>query len=95
MLEASRLDELKSHVWSIAMSDDPAALHAAATYAKLAERLASLIGLNAPIGHVINVIGSAPEIQADNRTSTQRMLDAIRQLRGESDPSDDDEPKLN
>ena len=82
-LEAQRLDLLKQRVWVLAMRDGN--LPAASVYVKASERLASLVGMNAPLGHVVNVIGAAPEPE-QTQSSTHRLLETIRLLRAEVAP---------
>jgi hypothetical protein len=48
-----------------------------------------MIGLNAPTGHYVS-ISSTLEPTNERQTSTVRMLEAIRRLRGEAEPDDDD-----
>ena len=78
LLEAEQLIHLKNQLWERAMDGDNTA---SALYIKAAERLATMIGLNAPHGHVVMITSTmAP---ADTATSTQKMLAAIRLLRNE------------
>ena len=85
LLEARRLEELKQRVWVQAIKEGD--LQAAAVYVKAAEQFATLIGMNSPLGHVVNVTGAVPEPE-ETRTSTQKMLEAIRLLKAEPvDPS--------
>src|SRR5215471_1788768 len=78
-VEARRIEALKQLLWDKAMAGDNAS---AAVFAKLSERLASMIGLNAPSGHYVS-ISSTLEPAVERGTSTTRMLEAIKRLRGE------------
>src|SRR5215471_19271104 len=88
MLEAERLHHLKHQLWVRAMEEGD--LHAAAVFIKASERLASMIGLNHPHGHIVTVTSTLEPVE--HASSTQRMLEAIRLLRGETAaPEEDDD----
>jgi len=87
-VEARRIEALKQLLWNKAMEGDNAS---AAIFAKLSERLATMVGLNAPVGHYVQ-ISSTLEPAVEQGTSTQRMLEAIRRLRNEPDDDQDDPP---
>jgi hypothetical protein len=93
-VEAVRLEALLRRHFAAAMEGDTIS---AALYVKTSERLSSMIGTNAPIGHAVHVIHSSAK-PVEQGTSTQRMLEAIRRLRNEPEPEDEQEPledKLN
>jgi len=78
--EAGRLDRLKQRLYETYMQTGDT--NSASLYVKASERLASMLGWNHPAGHVVSVIGNLQEPQ-DNKTNTQRMLEAVRALKAE------------
>jgi hypothetical protein len=52
---------------------------------KVAERRATLLGLNAPLGHAVQVIQHEPE---NKPTSTERLRAAIDRIRGKTHQDD-------
>ena len=89
LLESRRLRELGQKYFSRAMSNDD--INSAAIFIKASERLATLVGLNAPVGHSVSIIhASAPPVQ---QTSTQQLRAVLDKLCGqstrESDQPDD------
>ena len=87
LLEAERLGHLKQALWVRALRDQD--LHAAAIFIKASERLATMLGLNHPHGHIVTVTTTLDAIE--HTSSTQRMLEAIRVLRSEPAPAEEDE----
>src|SRR5215472_17234611 len=88
-LEVCRLEAIKSVLFEKAMAGENAA---AAIYVKLSERMASMIGINAPQGHYVQ-IGSTIE-PVERPSNTVLMLQRIRELKAQSanEKPDDDEP---
>ena len=85
LLEARRLRELGQKYFSRAMTDDD--LNSGLLYIKASERLATLTGMNAPIGHAVQVMhATAPP--AIGGTSIDRIAAAIDRIRGK--PLDED-----
>jgi len=56
---------------------------AAVVAIKASERRATLTGANAPPSHLVTIMHQ--QVSEEQPTSTQKMLDAIRRLRGETD----------
>lgn len=83
-LEIERLEALKQRLFARAYQDDNTAM---SLYLRASERLASLTGVNHPQGHIVTVTSS---IQPVEGTSTQLMIDAVRELRGEKSVVDAD-----
>jgi hypothetical protein len=83
LLEARRLRELGQKYFARAMTDDD--INCAAIFIKASERLATLTGMNAPIGHAVQVI-HPPAAQ----TSTEQIRAAIDRIRGERLPKPDE-----
>src|SRR5215469_12737464 len=80
MLAARRLQRIELKFARKAFDDmDPTA---AIIAIKASERRATLCGANAPIGHAIAVMTQSAEDQPST-TQTERMLAAIKRLRGE------------
>ena len=77
--ETERLEILTQQLWDQAVRDHD--LHAAAVCIKASERLASLTGMNHPLGHIVTVSSTLEPVE--QASSTQRMLEAIRLLRSE------------
>ena len=90
LIEAERLQVLKHQLWLRATGEED--LHAAVVYVKASERLASMLGTNHPIGHIITMTSTLEP--TETATSTQRMLSAIRLLRGETAPSEDQDGEV-
>lgn len=79
-IEACRLEAIKAVLLEKAIAGENAA---AAIYVKVSERLATMLGINAPREHLVSISAT---IQHDGKgTSTQEMLEAIRHLRGEAE----------
>jgi hypothetical protein len=78
-LELMRLDQLEMAFEGKAIRDGDVA--AGALLVKVAERRATLLGLNAPIGHAVQVI----QHDLPNKpTSTERIRAAIDRIRGKT-----------
>jgi hypothetical protein len=77
-LELLRLDEIEEAFREKALVDRD--IGAGVLLCKVSERRATLLGLNAPIGHAVQVIQPAPEHQ---ETSTDRIEKALAALREE------------
>jgi hypothetical protein len=92
-VETMRLEALLRRHFAAAMQGDTIS---AALYVKTSERLSSMIGTNAPIGHAVHVINSSEPVE--QVSSTRKLLEAIRRLRGEAEKPDGNEelpPKPN
>ena len=87
LLEVERLGHLKQALWVRALKDGD--LHAAAIFIKASERLSTMLGLNHPHGHIVSLTTTVDAIE--HTSSTQRMLEAIRVLRSEPAPAEEDE----
>jgi hypothetical protein len=97
LLEARRLRELGQKYYGKAMGDGEEAANSAVIFIKASERLATLTGMNAPIGHAVRVIHQAAP--PEQKTSTQEILAALdnvlgitareRQLEDKQDYSDE------
>ena len=78
MLTSRRLELIEVKFARKALDDmDPTA---AIVAIKASERRATLCGANAPPAHLVTVMHTQP---IEDGTSTQKMLEAIRRLRGE------------
>jgi len=91
-MQLLQLDELEVAFRDKAIVDRDVA--AGVLLVKVAERRASLLGLNAPLGHAVQVIQHEPE---NKPTSTERLRAAIERIRGtthQDDPpaTDQDDP---
>ena len=88
-LELLRLDELEEAFREKALVDRDTS--AGVLLIKVAERRATLLGLNPPLGHAVQVIQHEP---LDKPTSTQRIRAVLDALTGErtNEPSQSDEP---
>src|SRR5215831_13023554 len=76
-LELMRLDQLEMAFEGKAIKDrDPAA---GALMVKILERRATLLGLNPPIGHAVQVIQHEP---LEKTTSTDRIMAALDRIAG-------------
>ena len=53
----------------------------AAVYVKCSERLASMVGMNHPHGHLVTISGSLVPIE--HETSTEKLAEVIRQLKAD------------
>jgi hypothetical protein len=79
LLEVERLSRLEEHYFAKALGEGEGANAAGALYVKLAERKATLVGLNAPSASASVVIHqSVPAMQV---SSTERIRQAIDRLR--------------
>jgi hypothetical protein len=85
LAETLRLGYLKQRLFARAMQDD---LHAAAIYIKASERLSSMIGLNAPVGHYVTISGSLESTE----TSTQYIRRVLDELKGTRSNGASEEP---
>jgi hypothetical protein len=91
-LELLRLDELEEAFRDKAIVDRDVA--SGALLVRIAERRATLLGLNPPLGHAVQVIQHEPE---NKPSSTERLRAAIDRIRGKThqdDPpaTDQDDP---
>ena len=84
-LELLRLDELEEAFRDKALVDRDVA--AGVLLIKVAERRATLLGMNAPLGHAVQVIQHEP---LDKPTSAERIAALIDRIRGKTmdDPDD-------
>jgi hypothetical protein len=95
-LELLRLDELEVAFRDKAIVDCDVA--AGVLLVKVAERRATLLGMNAPLGHAVQVIQHEPP---DKPTSTERIAALIDRIRGKTQQDDlpfteqDDPPSTN
>jgi hypothetical protein len=90
-LELMRLDQLEMAFEGKAIRDrDPAA---GALMVKILERRATLLGLNPPIGHAVQVIQHEPHEQKTSTDRIHAMLDRIAS-RPKPDEPEDDSDKL-
>jgi hypothetical protein len=79
MLEAKRLRAIGKRYFERALSDDEQAPASAIIYVKASERLATLLGLNAPSNHTVQMHVAPPETVS----STERIRAALDRLRDE------------
>jgi hypothetical protein len=87
-LQLLQLDELEIAFREKALMDRDVA--AGVLLVKVAERRATLLGMNAPLGHAVQVIQHEPE---NKPTSTERLRAAIDRIRGKDLPAtDQDDP---
>jgi hypothetical protein len=87
-MELVELDELQQAFRDKALKDKDVA--SAMLLVKVAERRATLLGLNPPIGHAVQVVQHEP---VNKPTSTERIRAVLDQLIGKPPlPSPDDEP---
>ena len=82
-LQLLQLDELEIAFREKALMDRDVA--AGVLLIKVAERRATLLGLNAPIGHAVQVIQHDPP---NKPTSTERLRAAIDRIRGKTHQDD-------
>jgi hypothetical protein len=82
-LQLLQLDELEIAFREKALMDRDVA--AGVLLVKVAERRATLLGMNAPLGHAVQVIQHEP---ADKPTSTERLRAAINRIRGKRHQDD-------
>jgi len=82
-MQLLQLDELEVAFRDKAIVDRDVA--AGVLLVKVAERRATLLGMNAPLGHAVQVIQHEPE---NKPTSTERLRAAIDRVRGKR-PQDD------
>ena len=82
-LELLRLDELEEAFRGKAIVDRDVA--SAALLVRIAERRATLLGLNPPLGHAVQVIQHEPK---NKPSSTERLRAAIDRIRGEAHQDD-------
>ena len=81
LFEVMRLRALGRKYYEKAM--DRGELNAGLLYIKASERLATLLGMNAPQGHAVQIIQHEP---ATAQTSTDKIRAAIDRIRGKSLP---------
>jgi hypothetical protein len=87
-MELVELDELQQAFRDKALKDKDVA--SATLLVRVAERRATLLGLNPPLGHAVQVVQHEP---VNKPTSTERIRAVLDQLIGEpSLPSPVDEP---
>src|SRR5262245_53607415 len=79
-MELVELDELQAAFREKALVDQDVA--AGVLMIKIAERRATLLGINAPLGHAVQVIQHEPE---NKPSSTSRILEALARVRGLND----------
>jgi hypothetical protein len=82
-MQLLQLDELEVAFRNKAIMDRDVA--AGVLLVKVAERRATLLGLNAPIGHAVAVVQHEPE---NKPTSTERLRAAIDRIRGKTHQDD-------
>jgi len=82
-MELVELDELQQAFRDKALEDRDVA--AGVLLIKVAERRATLLGLNAPIGHAVQVIQHDPP---NKPTSTERIAALIGRIRGQTQQDD-------
>ena len=82
-LELLRLDELEEAFRDKAIVDRDVA--SGALLVRIAERRATLLGLNPPLGHAVQVIQHEPE---NKPSSTERLRAAIDRIRGKTHQDD-------
>jgi len=82
-MELVELDELQQAFRDKALEDRDVA--AGVLLIKVAERRATLLGLNAPIGHAVQVIQHDPP---NKPTSTERIAALIDRIRGKTQQDD-------
>src|SRR5262245_50960250 len=82
-MQLLQLDELEVAFREKALTDRDVA--AGVLLVKVAERRATLLGLNAPIGHAVQVIQHEP---GNKPTSTERIRAAIDRIRGKTHQDD-------
>jgi len=78
LLEAHRLRELGQKYFAKAMGDGAEAANSAVIFIKASERLATLTGMNAPIGHAVQVIHR--EAPPQPKTSTEKLRSLLDQV---------------
>src|SRR5215813_3857166 len=82
-LQLLQLDELEIAFREKALMDRDVA--AGVLLIKVAERRATLLGLNAPIGHAVQVIQHDPP---NKPSSTERIAALVDRIRGKTQPDD-------
>jgi len=87
-LEIERLNSLEQTFYSKAMNaSDPECVASGNLYVKLAERKATLLGLNAPVHSAVQIIHHKA---AETTDSIDRIREAIDRIRNPSLPKPDD-----
>jgi hypothetical protein len=86
-LEMRRLDQLEQAFHRLAIANQDA--QAGTLVTKISQRRSALLGLDQPAMLRLD-LSTVPEAD-DGKTNTMRMLEAIRQLKGEAAKPDDDE----
>jgi hypothetical protein len=90
-LEVDRLDCLEQTFHRIAIANQDA--QAGTLVTKISQRRSALLGLDQP--HMLRLDLTAVPENNDGKTNTQRMLEAIRQLKGEvAEPDDEDQEPM-
>ena len=94
-LELIELDQLQQAFRAKALEDRD--VGSGLLLLKVAERRATLLGMNAPQGHAVQIIQHEP---AEAETSTDKIAAAIARIRGKSlrkpdEPDDPEPPKPN
>jgi hypothetical protein len=90
-LELMRLDQLEMAFEGKAIRDRDVA--AGVLMVKIAERRATLLGLNPPLGHAVAVIQHEPAVRKSSLQEAEELIDRIRGI--ERKPEPDDPDKLN
>ena len=78
LLEARRLREIGQRYYTKAMADSEESSSAAIIFIKASERLATLTGMNAPIGRAVQVIHQA--VPVTKQTSTEEIASVLDAL---------------
>jgi len=89
-MQLLQLDELEVAFRDKAIVDRDVA--AGVLLVKVAERRASLLGLNAPLGHAVQVIQHEPENKPSSTDRIRAAIDRIRAEHGEPPVEWDDGP---
>jgi hypothetical protein len=89
-MQLLQLDELEVAFRDKAIVDRDVA--AGVLLVKVAERRASLLGLNAPLGHAVQVIQHEPENEPSSTDRIRAAIDRIRAEHGEPPIERDDGP---
>jgi len=86
-LQIERMKQLQSHFLRYAIENDDST--AGTLCVKIGQRIAALTGVDQPASIRLDINQVQPQ---DNKTNTQRMLEAVRALRNENPPDPDYEP---
>jgi hypothetical protein len=90
-MELVELDELQQAFREKALEDRDVA--AGILLIKVAERRATLLGLNPPIGHAVAVVQHAPPEQPTSTQKIRAAIDRIRAEHGQRPLPDPDDPE--